>query len=172
MWSGCFALVIIAFACSIFASATEFPVGFAFNETSKLANEMISAKSSERLKLGDAISNAQTWSRVPVPYSQSSYWSDGYRQDCSGYVSMAWGLPSSYVTWTLPQVSYQISKEELRAGDVLLNVDEHVLIFSSWANDAHTYYYAYEQTPPNTIYHSVQYPYWSGYGVYVPYRKA
>jgi hypothetical protein len=52
----------------------------------------------------------------------------------------------------------------------MLNVDEHVLLFDGWANDEQTYYWAYEQTPPNVIYHTVQYPYWSGYGEYVPYR--
>jgi hypothetical protein len=150
------------------ASATEFPKGFAFNETQIQMNENVSQ---DQILLGDAISNARTWVDVPVPYSQSSYY-NGYRQDCSGYVSMAWGLGSSYVTWTLPQVAYQISKGDLQAGDILLNVDEHVLIFDSWADSAQSYYNAYEQTPPNTIYHSVQYPYWSGYGEYLPYRKA
>lgn len=113
--------------------------------------------------------NANTWLNPPVPYSQSAYY-NGYRQDCSGYVSMSWALGSSYVTWTLPQVSHQIDKSQLSEGDIMLNVDEHVLIFSSWANAEQSYYWAYEQTPPNTIYHQVQYPYWSGYGVYVPYR--
>ncbi len=146
----------------------EFAAGFSFNETQIKLNAHVPA---HNIMLGDVISNAATWLNPPVPYSQSSYY-NGYRQDCSGYVSMAWGLGSSYVTWTLPQVSYEISKDDLQAGDVLLNVDEHVLIFDSWANGDRSYYYAYEQSPSETKYHSVQYPYWSGYGVYVPYRKA
>ena len=115
------------------------------------------------------ISNAQTWLNPPVPYSQSAY-HNGYRQDCSGYVSMAWQLGTSATTWTIPNYSHQISKSELQAGDVLLNVDEHVLIFDSWADGAQTQYHAYEQTPPQTVYHVVQYPYWPGYGTYLPYR--
>lgn len=84
---------------------------------------------------------------------------------------MAWGLGSSYVTWTLPQVSHRIAKDDLRAGDILLNIDEHVLIFESWANSERTYYNAYEETPPQAVYHVVEYPYWSGSGgVYLPYR--
>jgi hypothetical protein len=117
----------------------------------------------------DMIARAQTWVNVPVPYSQSEYY-DGYRQDCSGYVSMAWNLGISAVTWTLPDYSYPIDKSSLRAGDILLNIDEHVLMFSSWVDDSQSYYWAYEQTPPYTIYHQVMYPYWSGYGVYEPYR--
>ena len=113
--------------------------------------------------------NADTWLNPPVYYSQSDY-HNGYRQDCSGYVSMAWQLGTSAVTWTIPNYAHQIDKSQLQSGDVLLNVDEHVLIFDAWTDGSQTYYYAYEQTPPQTIYHSVQYPYWSGYGTYVPYR--
>lgn len=113
--------------------------------------------------------DAATWLNPPVPYSQSSYY-NGYRQDCSGYVSMAWQLGTSATTWTIPNYSYQIDKSELQPGDVLLNIDEHVLLFAGWADDAQSQYWAYEQTPPQTIYHVVQYPYWPGYGTYLPYR--
>jgi hypothetical protein len=34
------------------------------------------------------LARAQTWVDAKVPYSQSAY-RDGYRTDCSGYVSMA-----------------------------------------------------------------------------------
>jgi hypothetical protein len=113
---------------------------------------------------------ASTWLNPPVYYSQSDY-HNGYRQDCSGYVSMAWQLGTSAVTWTLPNYAYQIDKSQLQQGDILLNVDEHVLLFDRWTDGSQTMYYAYEQTPPQTIYHAVQYPYWPGYGTYVPYRK-
>jgi hypothetical protein len=144
----------------------EFPKDFQFNQTENEWNKEVPERN---ILLGDICSNAATWLYPPVPYSQQA-WYDGYRTDCSGYVSMAWGLGSSYVTWTLPQVSYPIGKDDLRAGDILLNIDEHVLIFESWANDERTYYNAYEMTPPEALYHVVEYPYWSGYGVYEPYR--
>jgi hypothetical protein len=146
--------------------ATEFPENFAFNETEKLWNANVPE---DQVMLGSIADNAETWLHPPVPYSQQA-WYNGYRTDCSGYVSMAWGLQSSYVTWTLPQVSYPIGKNDLQSGDILLNVNEHVLIFHAWANSDRTYYYAYEQTPPQAVYHMVQYPYWPGYGEYVPYR--
>jgi hypothetical protein len=113
--------------------------------------------------------DAATWLNPPVPYSQSAY-HNGYRQDCSGYVSMAWQLGTSATTWTIPNYSHQIDKSQLAPGDVLLNVDEHVLIFAGWADGAQSQYWAYEQTPPQTVYHVVQYPYWPGYGTYLPYR--
>ena len=50
----------------------------------------------------------------------SSYWSDGYRQDCSGYVSMAWKLPGNEWTGSLAQYAEKITKAELQPGDILL----------------------------------------------------
>ncbi|MER7876397.1 hypothetical protein ABTY63_23045 [Streptomyces solisilvae] len=41
----------------------------------------------------EVLRRAATWLTAnngsQVPYSQTSVWSDGYRQDCSGYVSNA-----------------------------------------------------------------------------------
>jgi hypothetical protein len=147
--------------------ASEFPKDFKFNKTEVRWNQKVPKKD---ILVGSICSNAATWLYPPVPYNQQA-WYNGYRTDCSGYVSMAWGLGASYVTWTLPQVSHRISKDELQAGDILLNIDEHVLIFESWANSERTYYNAYEETPPQAVYHVVEYPYWSGSGgVYLPYR--
>lgn len=119
----------------------------------------------------NAISRAKTWINPPVPYNQQAYYG-GYRTDCSGYVSMAWQLSYSATTWTLPNHSYQISKDALQPGDILLNINEHVLIFAGWADSARTQYWAYEETPPQAVYHIVQYPYWHGYNEwkYLPYR--
>jgi hypothetical protein len=123
------------------------------------------------------ISNAQMWLNPCVPYSTSSYHAgtDGntYRQDCSGYVSMAWKLGSSQTTSTLASFSTKISKSELSAGDILLNAGSHTLIFDKWADDAKTHYWTYEQHPDCTEYHSVEYPYWSNYDPsgYKPYRS-
>ena len=121
----------------------------------------------------NVIAKAKTWLNPAVPYSQSAY-HNGYRTDCSGYVSMAWQLGTSATTGTLANYSSPVTKDTLKAGDVLLNINEHVLIFSSWANTAKTQYYAYELSPsaPGTKYHVVDYPYWSNYNpsAYKPYR--
>lgn len=122
------------------------------------------------------IEDAKYWLNPCVPYSQSSYHkgADGlnYRQDCSGYVSMAWKLGTSATTSTLAQYSTKISKSDLQAGDILLNAGEHVLIFYKWVDSSKTSYYTYEQHPSCTEYHTVPYPYYSNYdpSSYLPYR--
>ncbi|KOG66765.1 membrane protein [Streptomyces antibioticus] len=123
------------------------------------------------------INRAKIWVAAKVPYSMYDFWSDGYRQDCSGYVSMAWGLPNNEWTGSLGQFGVKIKEEELQPGDILLyhNPDNpekgsHVVIFGGWTDHTHTYYTVYEQTPPRTRRQATPYPYWSNAGKYVPYR--
>ncbi len=71
-----------------------------------------------------------------------------YRVDCSGFVSMAWGLSQSYSTSTLPNISTRLgSIAELRPGDILLRPG-HTLVFIRWA-DADTLVLAQESSEPN-----------------------
>ena len=65
----------------------------------------------------EAIDRAQAWVDAKVPYSQTSYY-QGYRQDCSGYVSMAWELSQSYVTQDFPSFCTKISKSDLKKGKI------------------------------------------------------
>ncbi|MEU6590210.1 peptidoglycan-binding protein [Streptomyces sp. NPDC046881] len=123
------------------------------------------------------INRAKVWVAAQVPYSMYAFWSDGYRQDCSGYVSMAWGLPNNEWTGSLGEFGVKITKEELQPGDILLyhNPDNpekgsHVVIFGGWTDYTHTYYTVYEQTPPHTRRQTTPYPYWSNATKYVPYR--
>ena len=106
----------------------------------------------------------------------SDYWWDGYRQDCSGFVSMAWNLPGNEWTGSLDQFGMRISKEELQPGDILLfhnpsdpEKGSHVVIFGGWTDYTHSYYVAYEQTRPATA-AGHPYAYWSNSDRYVPYR--
>lgn len=112
-----------------------------------------------------------------VPYSLTAYWSDGYRQDCSGFVSMAWKLPANEWTGSLGTVADRITKEELQPGDILLFHNEsdpqkgsHVVIFGGWTDGTRTAYTAYEQTPPHTRKLDTPYAYWSNSAQYLPYR--
>ncbi|HEX7305038.1 hypothetical protein [Lentzea sp.] len=88
-----------------------------------------------------------------VPYSQDRTWSDGYRQDCSGYASMAArldqpgpntvGLASG--TWT-----FAITMGELKRGDLVIDAigdgnSRHAVIFDRWTDTAKNRYFAYEQ---------------------------
>lgn len=109
------------------------------------------------------IERAQTWLNPPVPYSKTAT-HDGYRADCSGYVSMAWNLGGpGDTTSTLPNKCTKISKSDLQSGDILLNPGDHTLIFDKWADSSQGNYMAYEQHPAGTEYHSIPYPYWSNY---------
>jgi hypothetical protein len=118
------------------------------------------------------LARADHWVGQHVPYSQET-WHEGYRTDCSGFVSMCWGLRDSMVTSTLPQISHRIAKEDLRAGDILNNTDVatgHVVLFDRWADYAHTSYVGYELCPQGTIHHVLPYPYYPGFGDFEPYR--
>jgi len=120
---------------------------------------------------GTMISNAQVWVDNQVPYDQGSTY-QGYREDCSGYVSMAWEGPQpGWTTSTLPGVANPIDQGDMQQGDVLLNVGEHVVIFGGWANSDMSQYYAYEETRPGegTVYRTTPFPYWYDTASFVPY---
>ncbi|MER6673122.1 peptidoglycan-binding protein [Streptomyces sp. NPDC000983] len=125
----------------------------------------------------EIINRAKLWVAAKVPYSMSRYWTDGYRQDCSGFVSMAWNLPGNEWTGSLGQYGVRIPKEDLQPGDILLfhnpadpEKGSHVVIFGGWTDYTHTYYVAYEQTRPTARKQSTPYTYWSYSDRYVPYR--
>ncbi|MER6153662.1 NlpC/P60 family protein [Streptomyces hirsutus] len=125
----------------------------------------------------DIVERAERWVAAKVPYSMSAYWSDGYRQDCSGFVSMAWNLPANEWTGSLGQYAQKITKAELQPGDMLLfhnaadpQGGSHVVLFGGWTDSTRTTYVAYEQTRPNTLRRSTPYAYWNNSAGYVPYR--
>ncbi|MFE5679995.1 hypothetical protein ACFQ7B_39975, partial [Streptomyces erythrochromogenes] len=104
------------------------------------------------------IARAHDWINNAVPYSQSLAWKDNavggpYRADCSGFISMAWGLKDSLVTWTLPDVSTVTAKNVigytgLQPGDALDYTADHVVLFDSWIDkSAGTFYYDAEHRP-------------------------
>ncbi|WP_181773544.1 C40 family peptidase [Amycolatopsis pittospori] len=95
----------------------------------------------------EVLSRAQFWIDQRVPYSQTSSYPDPqgvrYRQDCSGYVSMAWHLPKlpgggDYSTATIPQVTDRIPRADLQPGDALWRRDgsvQHIALFVGWAGE-------------------------------------
>ena len=81
--------------------------------------------------------------------------------DCSAFVSRAWGV-GRQTTDTLGSVSRPISKDELQAGDALNLTtghdpegDGHVRMFDRWADAEHTKMWVYEETPPRSIHHII-----------------
>jgi len=129
------------------------------------------------LTRGQILERARAWVEAGVPYSMNKYWRDGYRQDCSGFVSMAWGLGSNQWTGSLPEFAERIDPDDLMPGDILLHHDparphrgSHVVIFGGWADSSHRHYLAYEQTRPRTVVRTIPYPYLSSSSRYIPYR--
>jgi hypothetical protein len=116
------------------------------------------------------------WNGGPVPYSMSTDpadWFNGYRRDCSGYASMALGLPGPGLdTAGLATRATPIAKTELRAGDLLINPAPggagHVVIFHRWTDTTMTSYLAYEQSGDGGTHHRAL-PYHGGYPM-SPYR--
>lgn len=91
-----------------------------------------------------AVRRGFSWYDANVPYSQSRY-HGGYRTDCSGFISMAWQLGTSYTTASFisgggesfPLGSY----DALRPGDALVrrsNGAGHIVMFLGWNNSAKT----------------------------------
>ncbi|MFF7162693.1 peptidoglycan-binding protein [Streptomyces sp. NPDC008086] len=125
----------------------------------------------------EIIKRAKKWVAAKVPYSMYKYWSDGYRQDCSGFVSMAWKLPGNEWTGSLGQYGVRIAKKDLQPGDILLfhnpadpEKGSHVVIFGGWTDHTHTYYVAYESAPPHARRRTTPYAYWSHSDRYLAYR--
>jgi hypothetical protein len=92
----------------------------------------------------DVLSRAHSWVAKRVMYSQSGSHS-GYRRDCSGFVSMAWRLSTSYTTRTIAAVAKHIPISQLRAGDAV-RTPGHVALFVAWKNKAKGTYIAMEES--------------------------
>lgn len=128
--------------------------------------------------LARAASWLTAWAGGPVPYLSStnpSTWFGGYRRDCSGYASMALGLPGPGLdTRALAAASTPIPRTALQAGDLLINRGAgpagHVVVFDRWADPGQDSYLGYEQSGDGGTHHRViPYPYSGGYPM-SPYR--
>jgi hypothetical protein len=106
---------------------------------------------------GEILARAQ--SLMDVPYVWGGTSSSGL--DCSAFVSQVWGV-SRHTTDTLNQVATPISKDDLQPGDALnltTSADSrgtgHVRLFDKWADAAHTKMWVYEETPPKSVHHVI-----------------
>ncbi|MEV8020875.1 peptidoglycan-binding protein [Streptomyces sp. NPDC086554] len=125
----------------------------------------------------EILARAQAWVDARVPYSMNSSY-QGYRTDCSGFVSMAWGLGASHWTGDLHTYGVRITKEQLQPGDMLLfhnsanpTRGSHVVLFAGWANRAHTRYTVMEQAGGRgAVKRTAPYAYFRNSSSYVPYR--
>lgn len=135
--------------------------------------------------MNDILRRAASW--TAVPYSQHDFHTNEhgtYRTDCSGFASMAWGLPGrphdprgGLNTVDLAGISVPITKDDLRPGDLLIDLTgdhttRHVTVFGGWADTARTRYWAHEQCSGHgTVHRIVSYPYPHNASGYRPYRR-
>lgn len=90
------------------------------------------------------------WPLESVPYSQNTLSQNGYRQDCSGYVSMCWGLdPSAFgwgggttVTLVTSRAMREIPRADCQPGDAVGRCGPgtggdfgHIVLFEKWLNN-------------------------------------
>lgn len=92
----------------------------------------------------EVMARAKYWIAKRVRYSQSSYYA-GYRRDCSGFVSMAWRLRSSYTSSSIRSVAHRIARHDLKPGDAV-RYPGHVEIFGGWVGKHHKRYVALEES--------------------------
>ena len=88
------------------------------------------------------IERAFSWLDDGVAYSQSRQ-HDGYRTDCSGFVSMAWELSQSFTTASFATGSAENrrlrSYDDLQPGDALVRRSGrsgHMVLFLGWDDDS------------------------------------
>jgi hypothetical protein len=138
------------------------------------------------ISYAEELSRAAAWNGTTYDSTKKKYGPGNdieYVTDCSGYVSMALHLTTTYNTVALPSVVTRISKDQLQPGDLLgvlgPNTEGnagHVLIFDGWANSGHTQYNAWENSGDAGVHHlTIPYPYWPNTSgpaasLYEPYR--
>lgn len=125
-----------------------------------------------------ALARARSWVSDDVTYSQNRCFKNGYgdyRTDCSGLVSLAWGLGGLGDTWAtvnLDERSTPISGADLLPGDALLRYTgdphtNHTAVFVRWSDSDRTKPVVIEQTAgAGRAVERV----WNGYAGYTPIR--
>ena len=93
---------------------------------------------------------AQTWVTDHVAYNQSST-HDGYRQDCSGYVSFAWQIKKPGTSPSgISAYAHTISFDSLQPGDALNNASAHTMLFVKWVDKSKGTFIADDEENPSS----------------------
>lgn len=93
---------------------------------------------------------AKSWVTDKVAYDQNSR-HDGYRQDCSGFVSFAWQLPKPGTSPKgLLEYADKIAFSKLKMGDVLVNPSAHAMLFIKWVDQSAGTFIAYQEETTKT----------------------
>ncbi|GIG62272.1 hypothetical protein Lfu02_66440 [Longispora fulva] len=105
------------------------------------------------------LARGKLWITEKVPYSQTNCHKNvngTYRQDCSGFVSMAWGLKDSHWTGNILDVSKKISKSSMKPGDAFWvhnSSHQHMGLFVKWVGAAGGAAIVYEESSSGTNAH-------------------
>ncbi|MGI8577729.1 MAG: hypothetical protein ACR2KG_07385, partial [Nocardioidaceae bacterium] len=133
-----------------------------------------------------AVARGQVWVAANVPYNQGVCHADingTYREDCSGFVSMAWHLSQSYTTYQFDPgssgflgITQPIAWSDLLPGDALVinsSSQAHIVLFTGWIDSTHYGIAEESRTGVGTIAYpdpahgraavSIYDPYWSQY---------
>lgn len=135
----------------------------------------------------DVLDRARYRVSLHLPYnSDPAGYTDGYRQDCSGFAAYAWAAPKpGYGTSEIEsRGAFAIGWDDLQPGDAVNNplpgASGHIKIFSRWLNDADRNAYecmehtgsgefirtAYRSSDANSNFHPVR---WNGVDIRKPY---
>ena len=118
------------------------------------------------------IKRAKDWVTKHIPYSQQKT-HDGYRTDCSGFISMCWGLGKpGLTTFSMHTVAHNITKKDLQPGDAMNCDSKHIVLFAGWSNSSKTHYIAMEEanTAEGTVKKVIPYPYFKNDKCFHPIR--
>jgi len=113
----------------------------------------VAQETAPHISRADLIARAKTWLTAdngkPVPYG-SGLWG-GYRQDCSGYVSMAAVLPKKEggpnTIGLYDNFTTAINKQDVQTGDLFIDrigqttEQAAVVIFEKWVDGSKTRYW-------------------------------
>lgn len=130
----------------------------------------------------DIIARAQTWVDQGIPYCQcpgnppdccgKCPYCDTYRCDCSGYVTFCLQGTPGWNTNKLCDNSQQISPGDMQPGDMVLDCNEHVILFAGWANNDHSAFWGFQEAgcqsgTPFATYSIVPFPMtWGNFGTW------
>lgn len=125
---------------TLLTGAVAIPIGAA---AASVATPMPRANAFGAIGRQDVLNRARYRISLNLPYnSEPAGYTDGYRQDCSGFVAYAWGAPTpGYGTSEMEaHGAFKIAWNDLQPGDAVNNPNPgaagHVMIFSHWINDA------------------------------------
>ena len=146
------ALIIPLIVCQSIATNQNLVIGqsFATDKNLVVGQSIATEKNltASPITRDQIMQRAQVWVDEKVPYSQTAT-TNGYRNDCSGYVSYCWASSTSgggHVTSNMQEICTKVSKTDMKKGDAILKPSTHVLLFGGWIDSDAFYEYAEHQT--------------------------